>query len=173
MRRVPQLGQNPLRSPKAPTVGTTEGDQVFGVAGFASHPQKAMFQPPAFEVILEFALDIPGQGYASLRQMGAEFRVILFNNPIEKRLLGPVAFVVESRWCRVSTLCRSILEHDLRPCETVFSSSLSTVRIKVQSQPSVSVESIECQLSCSDQPSQNFSVCFLNPPSLPIIALTT
>jgi hypothetical protein len=29
MRRAPQLGQNPRRSPKAPTVGATESDQAF------------------------------------------------------------------------------------------------------------------------------------------------
>jgi len=67
MRRAPQLAQKPRRSPKAPTVGATEGDQVLGVTRLAAHPQKAMVQPTTFEVILELALHIAGQFTALLR----------------------------------------------------------------------------------------------------------
>jgi len=39
MRLAPQLGQNPRRSPKAPTVGAAERDQVFMMTFSALHPQ--------------------------------------------------------------------------------------------------------------------------------------
>jgi hypothetical protein len=58
MRLAPQLGQNPLCSPKAPTVGAAEGDQVLGVAGLTAHTQETVFEAAAFEVVFELALDI-------------------------------------------------------------------------------------------------------------------
>ena len=67
MRGAPQLGQKPRRSPEAPTVGATEGDQLLGVTRLAVHPQKAMVQPTTFEVILELALHIAEQFTALLR----------------------------------------------------------------------------------------------------------
>jgi hypothetical protein len=67
MRRAPQLGQKPRRSPKAPTFGATEGDQVLGVTRLATYPQKAMVQPTTFEVILELESHIAGQFTALLR----------------------------------------------------------------------------------------------------------
>jgi hypothetical protein len=33
MRRAPQLGQKPRRSPKGPTVGATEGNQMLRMTG--------------------------------------------------------------------------------------------------------------------------------------------
>ena len=66
MRGAPQLGQKPRRSPEAPTVGATEGDQLLGVTRLAVHPQKAMVQPTTFEVILELALHIAEQFTALL-----------------------------------------------------------------------------------------------------------
>ena len=40
---------------------TTEGNQVPGVTRLAVHPQRAVFQPAAFEVVLEFTLYIARQ----------------------------------------------------------------------------------------------------------------
>ena len=62
----------------------------------AAYPQKAMFQPPALEVILELAPDIRRQFPALLRKMRGEYRVIRFDDPIEKGLLGTVALITTS-----------------------------------------------------------------------------
>jgi len=67
MRRAPQLGQKPRRSPKAPTFGATEGDQMLGVAGLAAHPQKAVFETAAFQVVLELAVHVIRQFPALIR----------------------------------------------------------------------------------------------------------
>ncbi len=77
MRRAPQLGQNPRRSPKAPTVGATESDQAFLVASLASYPQKSVFKPATLQVVLEFPLHITRQYPAFLGQLLPEIRVVL------------------------------------------------------------------------------------------------
>jgi len=64
MRLAPQLGQNPRRSPKAPTVGEAERDQVFMMTFSALHPQETVLQSAAFEVIVKFRLHMPGQRLA-------------------------------------------------------------------------------------------------------------
>lgn len=50
-----------------------------------------MFQPATSEVILELALDIGRQAPALRRKMSDEGRVVLFDDPVEQGLLGPVA----------------------------------------------------------------------------------
>lgn len=78
----------------------------------AAHPQKAVFQKHALEVILEFTLYItrrfPALGNCSmrcstacihavvLRRMGSEYRVIRFDDLVEQGLLGPGAPVTTS-----------------------------------------------------------------------------
>jgi hypothetical protein len=51
MRRAPQLGQKPRRL-------QLYAHQLLGTAGVAAHPQEAVLQTAAFEVFVEFALDI-------------------------------------------------------------------------------------------------------------------
>ena len=98
---------------------------MLDVTRLAAHPQKAMFQPSAFEVILEFALHIAWQLLAPLRQMGGEGRVVLLNNLVEKGLLWPVALVTASRPISLGIPCRGGRRHDSHPCDTVFSYSLA------------------------------------------------
>lgn len=77
MRRAPQLGQKPRRSPKAPTVGTTERDQSFLVAVLAPYSQETVFEPAALQVVFEFPLNIAGQRPALPGQLLPESRVVL------------------------------------------------------------------------------------------------
>jgi hypothetical protein len=61
------LGHAPRPTARAKSTAlTTEGDQVLSVAGRAALPQKAVFQPAAFEVVLEFTLYIARQSPAPL-----------------------------------------------------------------------------------------------------------
>jgi len=115
MRRAPQLGQNPRRSPKAPTVGTTERDQALLVARFPSHAQKTVFEPPALQVVFEFPLHIVRQYPAVLGQLLPEHRVVLRYQLIEECLLGPMALIVRSTGVRAGIPCRNNGGHDSRP----------------------------------------------------------
>jgi len=83
MRRAPQLGQKPRRSPKAPTVGATERDQALLVAGFAPYPEKSVFKPATLQVVFEFPLHIARQYPAFLGQLLSENRVVLRDQLIE------------------------------------------------------------------------------------------
>jgi len=103
---------------------TTEGDQVLGMTRLAPHPQEAVFQPPAFEVALEFSLHITRQFPALLSQVGSERRIILLNDPIEQGLLGPVTLVTACIPIRGGHPGRRV-GHDPRPCNTVYLYSLS------------------------------------------------
>jgi hypothetical protein len=93
IRRAPQLGQNPQRSPKAPTVGATECNQVFGVAAIAAHSQETVFETAASEVVLELPLDILRQCPALCRQMGHEIGVVFFDDLVKKGALRAMARV--------------------------------------------------------------------------------
>jgi hypothetical protein len=44
IRLAPQLGQKPLRSPKAPTVGAAKGEQTILVARGTLHPDETVLQ---------------------------------------------------------------------------------------------------------------------------------
>jgi len=120
-----------LGHPPRPATGAenaalaTEGDQVLCVAALAAHPQEPVFQSAAFEIILELPLDIPRHYPALLRQMGSERWVVLFNNPIEKGLLGTVALVTASIPLRRGRPGRRRVGHDPHPCDTVLLYSLS------------------------------------------------
>ena len=61
MRLAPQLGQNPRRSPKAPTFGATERDQVFMMTFGALHAEETVLQSTAFKVIGKFLLHMQGE----------------------------------------------------------------------------------------------------------------
>lgn len=102
----------------------TEGNQVLDVTRLTAHPQKAMFQPAAFEVILELALHIARQLPVPLRQMGDEGRVVLLNNLVEQRLFGPVALVTTSIPVPGGRPGRRV-RHDPHPYSTVFLHSIS------------------------------------------------
>jgi len=94
------------------------------MACVVAHAQKAVFKPAAFEVIVELPLDIARQFPALLRQMGGEPRIMLFDDPIEKGLLGPVALVITGATHLASSPCPSVVGHDPRPAilfiHTVF-----------------------------------------------------
>jgi len=47
MRRAPQLGQKPLRSPKATTVGATERDQMPCMTELALYAKQTVFETVA------------------------------------------------------------------------------------------------------------------------------
>ena len=78
IQRAPQLGQNPLRSPKAPTVDATECNQMFGMAAIAVHSQETVFETAVYDVFLELALDILRQYSALCRQTGYEIEIVFF-----------------------------------------------------------------------------------------------
>jgi hypothetical protein len=59
------------------------------------------------------------------RQMGGEGRVMLFDDPIKKGLLGPVALVTASIRVPSGIPCRRSVGHDSHPCDTVLPYSLS------------------------------------------------
>ena len=102
-----------------------------------------MFQPPAFEVILEFALHVARQFPALRRKTGSERRVIRFDDPIEKRLLGPVALVTTNRPATLGIPCRNGERHDPRtvePLRVSFSTSSLTLRSSLRD--CISVQSI-------------------------------
>lgn len=44
IRRAPKLGQNPHRSPKAPTSGATDGDEAFMLIIFAHAQQESVVE---------------------------------------------------------------------------------------------------------------------------------
>lgn len=120
------LGHPPCPAARAKTpTFATEGEQVLGVTRLAAHPQEAVFQPAAFEVILKLALHIARQLPALLRQMGSERRIILVDDPIEQGLLGPVTLVTTSIPLPGGHPCRRRVGHDPRPCDTVFLERLS------------------------------------------------
>ena len=57
---------------------------MFGVTAIAAHSQETVFEAAAFEVFLEFALNIPRQFRALCRQMGQEGRVVFFDKLIKE-----------------------------------------------------------------------------------------
>ena len=63
------------------------------MAGVAAHAQNAMFQAAAAQVVLEFLLHVVRQGALRLGHAGEERRVVLFDDLVEERVLGPVALV--------------------------------------------------------------------------------
>lgn len=63
------------------------------MAGVTVHPQKAMLQAAATQVVLEFPLHIVRQRARLLGHVGDERRVVLFDDRVEQSLLGPVALV--------------------------------------------------------------------------------
>jgi hypothetical protein len=84
-----------------------------------------MLQTAAMKIVLEFALHIRGQAPALLGQMGRKQRVMLFDDPVKKGLLGSVTLVTASIPIPGGTPCRSGTCHGSRPCETVCPYSLS------------------------------------------------
>ena len=63
------------------------------MAGVAAHPQKAMLQAAAAQVVLEFLLHVVRQGALLLGHVGEDRRVVLFDDLVEERVLGAVALV--------------------------------------------------------------------------------
>ena len=99
-------------------------DQMLGVTGLATHPQKPMLETAAFQVVLELAVHVIRQFPALLRQMASEPRVVFFDDPIEQGLLGPVTLVTTSVLVPADHPGRH-LGHDPHLCDTVFLYSLS------------------------------------------------
>jgi hypothetical protein len=106
MRLAPQLGQKPLRSPKAPTVGAAEGDQTIPVARGTLHPDEPMFQSATFQEIVEFLFYVKWQWSALLLHQAGKGRVVLFYDLIEKCLLRLVAFILRKTGCAILAQCQ-------------------------------------------------------------------
>ena len=80
---------------------------MLGMAGVAAHPQKAMLQAAAAQVVVEFLLHLVRQRALLLGHMGDERRVVLLEDLVEEPVLGPVALVrgrapgpLASRFCQ-------------------------------------------------------------------------
>ncbi len=98
-----------------------ERHQVLCVAALAAHPQEAVPQSAAFEITLELLLDIPRHYPAALlHQMGTEYLVMLFDNPIEKGLLGTVAPVTTRTPLPGGRPGRRRVGHDPHPCDNSY-----------------------------------------------------
>jgi len=61
------------------------------MAAVATHPQKAVLETPALEVVLEFLLHIPRQVRALRRQMRLERGIVFLDELIKEGALGAVA----------------------------------------------------------------------------------
>jgi hypothetical protein len=66
---------------------------MLGMAAVAAHPQETVLKTAAFQVILEFPLDIPWQFRALCRQMGHESGVVFFDKLVEEGPFRAVALV--------------------------------------------------------------------------------
>src|SRR5690554_6297488 len=86
-----------------------------------------MLQPPALEKFFKFPLHIARQFLSLLCHKRSECRVILVNDLIEKGLLGSVALVTTSIPIPAGRPGRPgrHMRHVPRPCNTVFTYSLS------------------------------------------------
>jgi len=93
-----------------------------------------MFQAAAFQEVIEFPLDIRRQYRALFRQMGGERRVILFNDLIEKSLLGPMALVTVSTQSHAGIPCHSGVGHRSHPCEFVLRFRLAGAPVVVKTE---------------------------------------
>lgn len=82
------------------------------MAAFATHPQKAVFETAASEVILKLPLHIIRQWPALPGHVLNQYRVMLFDDPIQKGLCGPVALVTSCRPPSLGTPCHSGEGHD-------------------------------------------------------------
>jgi len=83
-----------------------DGNQVLGMAALAAHPQKAVLETPALELVFELPLNVARQRPVLGRQLGSEGQVVLFDDPVEQGLLGPVALVTDSAQSRAGRPCR-------------------------------------------------------------------
>jgi hypothetical protein len=99
--------------------GSTEGDQVLAVSRGTAHTQETVFETPAFQVIIEVALHIARQYPALRRQMHHECRVILIDDPVEQRMLGPMALLTTNARTGSSVPCCSMVRNESRPCDAV------------------------------------------------------
>jgi len=98
------IEDSPAGAKAAPS--TTERHQVLGMAGVAAHAQKAMLQATAAEVVLEFPLHVRRQRAFLLGHVGDERRVVLLDDLVEERTLGPVALVWRSATSPLGSPCR-------------------------------------------------------------------
>src|SRR5690554_850500 len=89
----------------------------------AAHPQETVLQATAFQEVVKLPLDV-GRKFLTLRfHQVTEHRIVLCNDLVKKRLLGPVALIQTSRVYRGRP--RHISNgHDLHPCRTVWMTSL-------------------------------------------------
>ena len=58
-----------------------------------AHPEKAVLEAAALQEGIEFPVDMLGQGFALLRQLGHEDGIVCFDELVEQGLLGLMAFV--------------------------------------------------------------------------------
>ena len=72
-------------------LGFAKSDELLGVALLAAQAQEAFLQTAALEVGVELRLDIVGQGAACLGAQLAERGIVLLDQLMEQRRLGPEA----------------------------------------------------------------------------------
>lgn len=115
------LGHAPLPTARAEAPSfAAEGDQVLGAMGLAACLQKAVFQPAAFEVVLELTLYIVRHLPAMLRRMCHECRVVLIDDLIAKGLLRTIALLVATSTYVPADRPGRHMVHDPLPFVTVF-----------------------------------------------------
>ena len=73
--------------------GAAEGDQALRMAAVAAHTQESMLQAPAAQELVNLPAHVVRQRPALARHLIHECRVVLLDDPVEQRLLGPVALV--------------------------------------------------------------------------------
>ena len=88
-RRRARRAQGRMPGVKAASLAT-KSHQSLGVTVRAADAQKAVLQATALQIVFELALHMHRQRPLTRRQMRYERRIVLFNELIQERLLGPV-----------------------------------------------------------------------------------
>ena len=73
-----------------PALFATERHQLFGMAVLAAHTQEARFRSTALQPSIELLLHVVGQRSPVSRSHLAEYRIVLLEQPIQQRGLGPM-----------------------------------------------------------------------------------
>ncbi len=71
----------------------TERHEVLGMTSLAPNPQKTVLEAPAFEVLVELALDIARQCRSLSRQVGLERGIVVFDKLIKEGAFRAMAFI--------------------------------------------------------------------------------
>ena len=88
------VGHAPCPAARTKTVPfAAEGNQVFSMTAIAAYPQETVLQTTAFEVILEFPLDVARQCRALCRKIGHERGVVFCDDLVKEAALRAMVHI--------------------------------------------------------------------------------